>query len=110
MLASPFRVSPSLHGRRSNLRLVARLFGLGLVAFPLMGLSSCGELVTEVVVDVVYEGVKCDNKAAVAAGPVGELGDRPASATSTTCDEETGSMGRVVTPGRDDDAAEFAVE
>ncbi len=110
MLASPFRVSPSLDSGRSKLRLGARLFGLGLFALPLVGLSSCGELVTEVVVDVVYEGVKCDNTAAVAAGPVGELGERPASATSTACDEETGSMGRVVITPKSDDGAEFAVE
>jgi hypothetical protein len=92
-------------------RFGGRVLGWGLLGLPLAGLSSCGELTsTEVVVSINYEGVKCNNTAAVAAGPVGELGERPASATSTLCDEESGSLGRVVITPKGNESAEFAVE
>lgn len=58
----------------------------------------------------VYSDVPCDAPAAVAAGPVGELGDRPASAVSTICDPETGTRGALVLVPRDGDSGELAVE
>ncbi len=91
-------------------RLTPRLGAWSVVAVTLATLSSCKEAPTEVIVDVYYEGVHCRNTAAIAAGPVGKLGDRPASATSNTCDEATGSMGRLVVTPRDDEDAEFGVE
>ena len=66
-------------------------------------------LPTEVVVEV-YTDLPCPAVAAVAAGKAGELGDRDASAVSTVCDPETGSLGRLVIVPRETENAEVALE
>lgn len=89
----------SAHGRFLSLAL------LTLVSL----VASCAKDPTEVLV-TVYSDVPCDAPAAVAAGPVGELGDRPASAVSTVCNPETGTRGALVLVPRDGDSGELAVE
>lgn len=89
--------------RGLGLARLAALVAIGLVPV------SCAKDPTEVLV-TVYSDVPCDAPAAVAAGPVGELGDRPASAVSTVCDPETGARGALVLVPRSDDSGELAVE
>ena len=88
-------------------RLGARFAWLG--AGLTLTLSSCAKDPTEVVVQV-YSDVPCSAVAAVAAGPAGELGDRPASAISTVCDPMTGSRGDLVLVPKASDSGELAVE
>ncbi len=71
--------------------------------------AACAEPATEVVVHL-YTDVPCEAQAAVAAGPIGELGDRPASAVSTKCDPDTGYLGRLVVIPEADNSGEFAIE
>ena len=78
------------------------------VALALAGVS-CAKDPTEVVV-TVFSDVPCDATVAVAAGPVGELGERPASAISTVCDPNTGSRGALVLVPKASDSGELAVE
>ena len=87
------------------------LFGRLVCFSVLAGLFStaCAKDPTEVVV-TVYSDVPCNAVAAVAAGPTGELGDRPASALSTVCDPATGSRGALVLVPRASDSGELAVE
>ncbi len=77
--------------------------------FAVLATASCAKDPTEVVV-TVYSDVPCDGLASVAAGPVGELGDRPASAVSTVCDASTGSRGALVLVPKSSDSGELAVE
>jgi len=103
-----------LHSLRSSVGVVrgqcrlATRFAWPCAALGLM-LSSCAKDPTEVVVQV-YSDVPCDGVAAVAAGPAGELGDRPASAISTVCDPMTGSRGDLVLVPKTSDTGELAVE
>ena len=79
------------------------------VVLAVLATTSCAKDPTEVVV-TVYSDVPCDALAAVAAGPVGELGERPASAVSTVCDPKTGARGALVLVPKADDSGELAVE
>ena len=95
-----------------NVQTAARAAWLRLAAgalFVVLATASCAKDPTEVVV-IVYSDVPCDALAAVAAGPVGELGDRPASAVSTVCDAKTGARGALVLVPKSDDSGELAVE
>ena len=78
-------------------------------ALAVLATASCAKDPTEVVV-TVYSDVPCAGLASVAAGPVGELGDRPASAVSTVCDPSTGSRGALVLVPKSSDSGELAVE
>lgn len=71
---------------------------------------ACAEDPTEVVVSVVSD-VPCDasSVASVAVGAPGELGDRPASGTSTVCNPD-GSRGDIVVVPKGSKGSEFAVE
>jgi hypothetical protein len=108
MSREPLAVFPRDEARAAPL---ARVLGAVARYFALAGLlsTSCAQDPTEVVV-TVYSDVPCDAVAAVAAGPMGELGDRPASATSTVCDPSTGSRGSLVLVPKADDSGELAVE
>ena len=108
MSREPLAVFPRDEARAAPL---ARVLGAVARYIALAGLlsTSCAKDPTEVVV-TVYSDVPCDAVAAVAAGPTGELGDRPASATSTVCDPSTGSRGSLVLVPKADDSGELAVE
>ena len=83
--------------------------GLGLLGSATLVPACESTPPTEVVVEV-YTDLPCPAVAAVAAGKAGELGDRDASAVSTVCDPETGSLGRLVIVPRESDDAEVALE
>ena len=89
--------------RGSTLRLVFGVTVAGLLSV------SCAKDPTEVVV-TVFSDVPCEAVAAIAAGPTGELGDRPASAVSTLCDPTTGARGALVLVPKASDSGELAVE
>jgi hypothetical protein len=101
----PTCLRPVRRPRGPSLALV-KLFGGLLIAVSTPG---CMEKPTEVVVQV-YTDVGCDAQAAVVIGPVGELGNRPASAVSTLCDRKTGSLGHVVMVPSGAEDAELGLE
>lgn len=72
-------------------------------------LGACTDEPTELLVEV-YSDVPCDATVAVAAGEAGQLGNRPASATSLTCDPATGHRGRLVIVPEGSDTKEMAIE
>lgn len=102
----PF-ASDSLHPLRRGKRVSrwALMLGGGLVP----SLAGCQKAPTEIAVDV-YTNVPCGVQAAVAVGPVAELGTRAASAVSTRCENSNGYLGRLVVVPRADETSDLAVE